>query len=260
MHELGEFELIARYFERAVKRAALGIGDDCALLTVAPGQQLAVSSDMLVEGRHFVSTVDPERLGITGASAGGHLSLMAAGTADEGDATSKDPVEKQPSRVAAVVSTQAKQWYESDTQIWVDVTAPDHVLVSGRLAKGAVASVHVAAVPWAASGFRMEVYGRDGTLVATSADSPQLGETIKLHGARGSNTLAPLEIPASFAHAPPATPQGDPYNVGEMYCAFARAIRTGKGTQPTFDDALRLHRFVDAIQRSSDTGTEVSIG
>jgi thiamine-monophosphate kinase len=63
MHELGEFELIARYFDRAVKRAALGIGDDCALLTVAPGQQLAVSSDMLVEGRHFVSTVDPERLG-----------------------------------------------------------------------------------------------------------------------------------------------------------------------------------------------------
>jgi thiamine-monophosphate kinase len=60
---MGEFELIERYFVRPSKRAALGPGDDCALLQVAPGQQLAVSSDMLVEGRHFLSTVAPERLG-----------------------------------------------------------------------------------------------------------------------------------------------------------------------------------------------------
>ncbi len=60
---LGEFDLIAKYFTRPVRRAALGIGDDCALLAPAPGMQLAVSSDMLVEGRHFLSTVAPERLG-----------------------------------------------------------------------------------------------------------------------------------------------------------------------------------------------------
>jgi acetyl esterase/lipase len=48
--------------------------------------------------------VDPERLGLTGASAGGHLSLFAAGSADEGNPTATDPVEKQPSRVAAVVA------------------------------------------------------------------------------------------------------------------------------------------------------------
>ncbi len=59
----GEFELIARHFTRPVQRAALGVGDDCALLRVTPGMQLAVSSDMLVEGRHFLSTVAPERLG-----------------------------------------------------------------------------------------------------------------------------------------------------------------------------------------------------
>ncbi len=60
---LGEFELIERFFTRGVKRAALGIGDDCALLAPAPGMQLAISSDMLVEGRHFLSTVAPARLG-----------------------------------------------------------------------------------------------------------------------------------------------------------------------------------------------------
>jgi thiamine-monophosphate kinase len=60
---LGEFELIARYFTRPTRRAVLGVGDDCALLAPTPGMQVAISSDMLVEGRHFVSTVAPERLG-----------------------------------------------------------------------------------------------------------------------------------------------------------------------------------------------------
>ena len=60
---LGEFELIARYFARPTPRAAVGPGDDCAVLAPRPGMQLAVSSDMLVEGRHFLSTVAPERLG-----------------------------------------------------------------------------------------------------------------------------------------------------------------------------------------------------
>ncbi len=58
-----EFELIERYFRRPARRATLGVGDDCALLTLSPGMQLAVSCDMLVEGRHFLSTVDPFLLG-----------------------------------------------------------------------------------------------------------------------------------------------------------------------------------------------------
>jgi thiamine-monophosphate kinase len=63
MSGTGEFDLIARYFKRPAQRSPLGVGDDCALLAPAPGMQLAVSSDMLVEGRHFLSTVDPARLG-----------------------------------------------------------------------------------------------------------------------------------------------------------------------------------------------------
>ena len=60
---LGEFELIERYFTRPARRAVLGVGDDCAVLAPSPGMQLCVSSDMLVEGRHFLSTVAPQRLG-----------------------------------------------------------------------------------------------------------------------------------------------------------------------------------------------------
>lgn len=63
---MGEFDLIARFFTRTPRAGGpvrLGVGDDCALLQASPGTQLAISSDMLVEGRHFLSTVDPARLG-----------------------------------------------------------------------------------------------------------------------------------------------------------------------------------------------------
>ena len=60
---MGEFDLIERYFKRPTHKAAVGVGDDCALLRPTEGMQLAVSSDMLVEGRHFLSTVEPARLG-----------------------------------------------------------------------------------------------------------------------------------------------------------------------------------------------------
>jgi thiamine-monophosphate kinase len=62
---MGEFDLIRRHFQHALRPegVALGNGDDCALLAPAPGMRLAVSTDMLVEGRHFLSTVDPEALG-----------------------------------------------------------------------------------------------------------------------------------------------------------------------------------------------------
>lgn len=60
---MGEFELIERFFKRAALQADVGVGDDCAIWTPCPGHQLAMSADMLVEGRHFLSTVNPRDLG-----------------------------------------------------------------------------------------------------------------------------------------------------------------------------------------------------
>ncbi len=111
---------------------------------------------------------------------------------------------------------------------WWRSPSPDNVLVSGQLASGAVASVHAAAVPWAGSGFRMEIYGREGTLVATGTVSSQRGETLRLQGARGDHALSDLEVPERFVYVPADFPRGDPFNVGQMYALFAEAIRTGQ--------------------------------
>jgi thiamine-monophosphate kinase len=66
---LSEFSLIDRFFARRAHSArrnddgTLGIGDDCALLVPRPGEMLAISTDMLVEGRHFFADIDPHALG-----------------------------------------------------------------------------------------------------------------------------------------------------------------------------------------------------
>ena len=64
---MGEFDLIQRFFKSqsqvSTDAVPVGIGDDCAVINPTPGMQWLVSSDMLVEGRHFLSTVAPQRLG-----------------------------------------------------------------------------------------------------------------------------------------------------------------------------------------------------
>jgi predicted dehydrogenase len=162
-------------------------------------------------------------------------------------------------RVACVLTTQVRQWYETDTKKMVDVTSPDNVLVSGKLASGAVASVHVAGVPWAGIGCRIDIYGRDGTLVVSGNVSSQRGEMLRLQGAQRSHDLHELEIPDRFVFVPPEFPRGDPFNVGQMYALFAEAIRTGRNRLPTFDTAVELHRFLDTIRQSSDTGRELPV-
>jgi predicted dehydrogenase len=161
-------------------------------------------------------------------------------------------------RLSAVVATQAKQWLDTGTNTLLDVTSPDNVLISGRLVNGAVASVHVGAIPFAGSGYQMEIYGRDGTLVVTGEESPQLGE-VSLHGAKGGNTLASMPVPEHLKFASPDTPAGEALNVGQMYTLFARAIRDGNSRQPTFETAVELHRLVDAIKQASDSGREATL-
>lgn len=75
-----EFELIARYFTRPARTAALGVGDDCALVKPPAGLVLALTTDALVEGTHFLPGADPRRLGHKALAV--NLSDLAAMGAD----------------------------------------------------------------------------------------------------------------------------------------------------------------------------------
>lgn len=160
--------------------------------------------------------------------------------------------------VSANLTTQVPQWHETDTDEMVAVTSPDTILVNGKLKSGAVASVYVASIPWAGNGLTMEIFGRNGTLKATSGGSTNVG-TVKLEGAQGSNDLAEIEIPAHHTHVSEEMPKGPPFNVGQLYDQFGKAMQGNESTYPDFDTAVELHILLDAIRQSSNEGRRVDV-
>ena len=156
--------------------------------------------------------------------------------------------------VSSVVGTRVDQWHETDTDTMVDVTSPDTVAVTGTLSGGAIVSAQSCSIPWLGSGFRLHVYGREGTLALEAEEHPQTDGLRLLGGKASDQELSDLEVPGRLKWVPDSVPTGSPLNVAQMWSRFAQAIRTGERVEPDFDTAVTRHKLLDAIQRASDTG------
>ena len=160
--------------------------------------------------------------------------------------------------VSGRLSTQIRQWKNSDTGERVDVESPDNVVVGGSLANGATVSAHIATLPSATPGFRMEIYGSEGMLHVSTPGAVQR-DANALTGAKGRAKPAPIEVPARYNEVPQDTPAGPPHNVAHLYRRLAHAIRSGVPAEPDFDHAVRRHRLIDAIGRSSGERRSVAV-
>jgi predicted dehydrogenase len=158
--------------------------------------------------------------------------------------------------VSAVVSTQVPQWFETDTKKHVDVTSPDNILIHGRLESGAVVSASVGVHPYLGTGYRFEIYGKDGTLAMIGGgEAGQEARRKVMGGHKDDKALQELPVPERLKWVPEEVRGlGPSYDVGQMWVKFAEAIRTGKPVEPGFDHAVRRHRMLDAIVRASQTG------
>lgn len=164
------------------------------------------------------------------------------------------------SELSAQVSTQLRTRKVEGTGEVLNVTAPDTVLVVGTLVNGAAVSAHVSRGIWHGTGWSLEVYGTEGTLVASADTLPQLASSIRLEGARDNeHALAPLEIPEKFSWAPAGLAKVEPFNTAQMFRRFAEAIRNGGSVHPNFDDAVANHELLASIVRSSDLGRAVGV-
>ena len=161
--------------------------------------------------------------------------------------------------VSSQAATQVPQWETAEPGKTVDVTAADNILVNGVLTNGAVASVHVATVPWHGTGWRMEVYGREGTLVASSSEMVQYAKISLQGGKANDGGLAELPIPERLTWVSGEVPQGAPFNVAQMYHRLSRAILDAEAIEPDFDLAVQRHRLLDTIQRSADEGRKEAV-
>jgi predicted dehydrogenase len=158
--------------------------------------------------------------------------------------------------VSAIVSTQATQWFETDTKKYVDTTAPDNIMIQGRLENGAVVTANVGVHPFHGSGYRFEIYGKEGTLMMIGGGEAGQEESRRIMGGKKDDkALKELPVPERLKWVPEAVrKEGRAYDVGQMWVNFAKAIRTGAPVQPDFDHAVRRHKSLDAIMKASQTG------
>jgi thiamine-monophosphate kinase len=160
-----EFDLIRKYFTRPAPSAVLGVGDDCALLRPRPGMMLAVSTDMLLAGRHFFADADPGKLGHKALAV--NLSDLAAMGADPRWATLAialpDADEKWVAAFAAGFFRLAERW--------------ELELIGGDTTRGALA-------------VSITVIGEVPPGLALRRDAALAGDEIWLSGATGEAALA----------------------------------------------------------------------
>jgi predicted dehydrogenase len=159
--------------------------------------------------------------------------------------------------LSARVSTRIPEWRTLEGKP-VPVDAPDSINVAGRMASGAEVSINVAAVPSNPSGNRLEIYGREGALVIRANGALSLGPN-QMHAGQGKEAMAPMAVPAKYRFVPENTPGGQPYNVAQAYARAADALRGARSFDVDFDLAVRRHRLIDAIERSSATGRSVKL-
>ncbi|MEA2578126.1 MAG: hypothetical protein QOD78_1714 [Chloroflexota bacterium] len=142
-------------------------------------------------------------------------------------------------------------------------SAPDQVALFGTLTSGATATVHIREAVAGGTGFLWEINGTDGTLRISAASAYPEIEPLTVAGAQGSNEPVELVVPTDLTERWPALTalQGAPaYNVGRAYAAFAADIEDGTRSVPDFDDAVRRHELIAAIERSAASGKRVALG
>ena len=223
------------------------------------GQVLACNMTMFLPGILLPRAAD--RLWMAKRELGGHALLISTGHAIDVICFCVGEFKE----VSAQVATQVKEWNTTEPGNRVDVTAPDNILVSGVLTNGVVASVHIGTIPWHGSGWKIEVYGREGTLVASSREMVQYAN-IHLWGGVGvrrsqdvGGDPKELPVPDRLTWIPGEVPKGEPFNVAQLYRRLSEAIQEGKPASPDFDLALKRHRLLDAIEQSSDQGVRQQV-
>lgn len=151
----------------------------------------------------------------------------------------------------------AQQYREA---IWgaghdVERKVADQVAFNGTLESGAVASVHFRGGVCRGTNLLWEINGTVGDLRVTGWAGLVEMIDLELFGAQAEEeTLQPLAVPSQYDLAPAGSASGPAANLTQAYIRLASDIDTGTTSCPSFDDAVKTHRLLDAVSRSAASG------
>ena len=133
------------------------------------------------------------------------------------------------------------------------MTAEDQVAFSAQLENDVVASVHYRGGLSRGTGLLWEINGSDGDMRVSGEGGHLQIVDLRVEGAsRGDATIKPLPVPESYFGT--ALREGTALNVAEFYLRLEQDLRNGTTTCPTFEDAVRRHRMIEAVETSAAEG------
>ena len=161
----------------------------------------------------------------------------------------------QPSTVSAEVTNQFPCITILETGKTFPTTAPDQVLVMGRLAGGGVYTIQIEGGKRNNSGLQIDITGMAGDLKISNALSFRNPEDNLVEGSQGNGeSLRPLPVPPGYRSLPVSDLDASVLDLAHLYAAYASGRERKTTNAPNFADALRMHRLIDLISKASSTG------
>jgi predicted dehydrogenase len=139
------------------------------------------------------------------------------------------------------------------------MTAADQVLVSGILSGGAPISMYYrGGAARDGDGLFWEINGTKGDIRITGFSGHIQMVQLSVKGIQdGEKAFRSLDIPNSYRSGWPTRPE--PANVARVYAMMAQDLINGTHTAPTFDDAIAVHRIIEAIEEAAVSGKRVVV-
>jgi predicted dehydrogenase len=159
-----------------------------------------------------------------------------------------------PVEVSARIEYLRREATVVETGETLPLTAPDQVLVQGIYEGGAPLSVHFRGGMSRGTNLLLEINGTEGDIQVMGLCGHVQMFPVALAGGQGeAQVLEPLPVPDSYLDGI-TLEEGPARNVAFAYRMVARDIRNGTSEFRSFEDALRIHRVIDAVQRAASSG------
>lgn len=215
-----------------------------------------LSTSVVASGRRWGATFEPAGAYLLDRQNGGTMLTIPFGHTVDAVAH----VLGEFTDISATLATRRPVVHEEGTGHAAPMTVHDQVAVSGRLASGAVASLHFRAGLSRGTNFHWEINGTEGDLVVTGDHGHLQQAALGLRGARGTaTTIAEIPLPDRYLEVPElAGLRGTPaYNVGAQYAQVHADLSQGTAFAPDFTHGARRQRLLDVIERSGSSGARV---
>jgi predicted dehydrogenase len=159
------------------------------------------------------------------------------------------------SEISGTLETDSKEFQIIETGENIQATAPDHVVINGKLTNGAVFSAHLRYA--VTDHILIEFNGTEGDLILSPKDHLMFQMTsFDIQGNQREGQLQELPLPTQYNKLPLDVEAGLPYNVAGLYKQIGDDLKFNTNNAPDFRTAVSVHSLLNLVRQAAETETK----